>query len=84
MDIIKIKKLLEDLACSPYCESHVSHTLQHNHKKMIEISYEEHDRLYQLFMIESQSKQYYHDLNSAAAAISAVIDKELLNLHHFQ
>ncbi|MBM7691157.1 ribosomal protein S8E [Peribacillus deserti] len=86
MEISQIKKLLEDLACSPYMESRVSHTLSHKDKQMLEISYQGENRTYQIVKIENQSVEHYADVNSAALAISTMINHQLkteyMNLIH--
>ncbi|PLT30004.1 hypothetical protein [Peribacillus deserti] len=77
MDYSQIKKLLEDLACSPYIESKVSHTLSHKDKRMLEISYKGENKTYEIVKIENQCVEHYVDVNSAALAITTVINHEL-------
>ncbi|WP_409288259.1 hypothetical protein [Peribacillus sp. SCS-37] len=76
MDMYQIRKLLKDLADSPYRESNVSHTLSRQNEKL-EISFSDHISKYEIRLPHQRATQYFPDADSAAAVISAFIHNEI-------
>ncbi|WP_409298745.1 hypothetical protein V1498_10190 [Peribacillus sp. SCS-26] len=76
MNMYQIRKLLKDLAVSPYRESDVSHTLS-RHNEKLEISFSDNISSYEIRMPHQKATQYFPDVDSAADAISAFIHNEI-------
>lgn len=74
MNLINIRKILQDLKTSPYVHANVTHKITNDNQQVISISYCTSATIYELYDSKGEKVKFYTDIDEIAEDINYFIN----------